>query len=177
VVGIVLVLVIVRRRQKGGLLSELTAGQQATRGWSFAFAGILFGILGWFAYLSYAASGRNYPLAPTRSFLTLSSLLWEEASEGRWLRGAEALAIITGASSSAWLRGQLQLRSADKATLFMSLLGGVLAGGGAVIGGGCFFGNVVSGWALLSFQSFVFVFFMILANWATTIVYIRGLRV
>jgi uncharacterized membrane protein YedE/YeeE len=177
VVGIAVVLVIVHRRKKGGIVSELPSGPLPTRGWSFAFVGIMFGILGWLAYLSYSASGRIYPLAPTRSFLTLSTLLWEEASAARWWRGMEALAIIVGASTSAWLSGQLKLRSADKATLVLSLLGGVLAGGGAVIGGGCFFGNVVSGWALLSFQSFVFVFFMILANWATTIVYIRGLRV
>ncbi len=176
VVGLTVLLVAAHRRKKGGWSAMLPAGQPITGGWSVAFAGIMIGVLGWFAYLSFSASGRNYPLAPTRGAVTLLNLLLDEASAARWWRGAEALAVIAGSLTSAWLRGQLALRYAEKTTLLISLLGGVLAGAGSVIGGGCFVGNMISGWALLSFHSFVFVFFMILANWVTTIVYLRGLR-
>jgi uncharacterized membrane protein YedE/YeeE len=175
-VGLTILLVAARRRKKEGRPAILPAGQLITGGWPLAFAGIMIGVLGWFAYLSFSASGRNYPLAPTRGVVTLLNLLLDEATAARWWRGAEALAVIAGSLTSAWLRGQLALRYAEKTTLMLSLLGGVLAGAGSVIGGGCFVGNMVSGWALLSFHSFVFVFFMILANWITTIFYLRGWR-
>ncbi len=175
-VGLAILLVAAHRRKKEGWAAMLPAGQPITGGWSLVFAGIMIGALGWFAYLSFSASGRNYPLAPTRGVVTLLNLLLDEATAARWWRGSEALAVIAGSLTSAWLRGQLALRYAEITTLLISLLGGVLAGAGSVIGGGCFVGNMISGWALLSFHSFVFVFFMILANWVTTIIYLRGLR-
>ena len=177
VVGLVSMLVIVHRRKKEWVFSRMAwraAGDPrlvvCLRRRHARRAGLV-------CLFILCSEWTQLPAGAYPQLLTLSTLLWEEASAAGWWRGAEALALIIGSSTSAWMRGQLKLRSADKATLLMSLLGGVLAGGGAVIGGRVFFGNVVSGWALLSFQSFVFVFFMILANWATTILYIRGLRV
>lgn len=174
VVGLAVVLILTlkkrTRQEKKPLLTRLVKGK-----WSFAAAGIFIGVLGWLAYLAYAHIGRNYPLGPTRGVVALFSLL-QGPTTPKLLVGLEALAIIAGSLVSAWMRGGLKLRSADATTLVVSLLGGVLVGAGAVIGRGCFVGHVLSGVALLSFQSILFGLFMILANWATTILYLRGWR-
>jgi uncharacterized membrane protein YedE/YeeE len=176
VVGLALFLLLAYRRRNEGGDTKPPLERLITNGWSFAFAGILLGVLSWFAYLSFAASSRNFPLAPTRSVLVFFSLPFGGGTAASWWRGAEALAIIAGSATSAWMRGQLRLRSADPTTLLISLLGGVLAGATAVMAGGCFVGNMLSGWALLSFHSMVFAVFMILGNWVTTIVYLRGVH-
>ena len=176
IAGLASFLLFARLRKKDGAPSKLLPEKWITGSWSFAVAGILIGVLGWLAYLSFSTSGRNYPLSPTRSVVTLFRVLIGEGSAAGWWRAGEALAVIAGSTTSAWMCGQLRLRSADKATLAVSLLGGVLAGAGGVIGSACFFGNMVSGWALFSLHSVVFAIFMVLANWATTILYLRGLR-
>jgi uncharacterized membrane protein YedE/YeeE len=174
--GLVSFLMVSRLRGKQSSPPNVRPGRIITSGWSFATAGILIGVLGWITYLAFSTSGRNYPFSPTRSVVTLFRVATGDGSAARWWRAGEALAVIAGASVSAWLRGQLRLRSADRATLAVAFGGGILAGAGGVVGSACFFGNMVSGWALLSLHSVVFAFFMVLANWVTTIVYLRGLR-
>ena len=149
----------------------------AVKGWSFAAAGIFIGVIGWLAYLSSAARGRNYPLGVTHGVKELFSLVVGNGqTEIRWWLGLEVMAIVAGSALSAWLRGGLKLRSADVETLARSRwLGGVLVGAGAVIGSGCFMGNMLSGWALLSIHSLIFGVCTIIANWVTTILYMRGI--
>jgi hypothetical protein len=160
-----------RDRNPRPLLGELITG-----GWSFTAVGLFIGVLGWFAYLSSAACGRNYPLGVTHGVMALFSLLVGGQVVVKWWLALEVMAIVFGSATSAWLRRDLVLRSADPATLLVSFLGGVLTGAGAVIGAGCFVGNILSGWALLSLHSILFGIFTIAANWATTILYLRGLR-
>jgi hypothetical protein len=47
-------------------------------------------------------------------------------------------------------------------------------GSGAALATGCVVGNIMSGWALLSIGTFLFGIVTILANWATTYVYLMG---
>ena len=151
-------------------------GRLITGGWSFTAAGLFIGVLGWFAYLSSSACSRNYPLGVTHGVMALFSMLVGGKVVVKWWLAYEAMAIVLGSATSAWLRRDLALRSADPATLLVSFFGGVLTGAGAVIGGGCFVGHILSGWALLSLHSILFGTFTIVANWATTILYLRGLR-
>ena len=143
---------------------------------SFALAGAVIGVVGWLAYPASAAAGRNYPLGATESVkVAFSTLTGGPLPIRAWMLWL-GLGVILGSAVSAWQRGELRLRSADPATLLVAFGGGVLTGLGAVIGMGCFIGHVLSGWALLSFQSLLFGVVVLLANWLTTILYLRGLR-
>lgn len=173
VIGLVALGLVARRQRKAR--SQISLFEQVvTTGWSFAAGGLVIGVLGWFAHLSSAACGRNYPLGVTHGVMALFSRLVGGQVEIRWWLGLEVMAIVVGSAVSAWLRGELKLRSADPATLLVSLGGGTLVGAGAVIGGGCFVGNMLSGWALLSIQSLIFGGCAIAANWVATILYLRG---
>jgi uncharacterized membrane protein YedE/YeeE len=172
-VGVLGVVAWKRRKARGDrpLLQRLAGG-----GWSFASAGAVLGALGWLTYLASADAGRNYPLGATEGVFGWTAFLVGGRAPMVWWMMVMTTAMVAGSSVSAWLRGELSLKSADGATLIVSLLGGVLVGAGAVLGQGCFVGHGLSGWALLSIQSLIFGVCMILANWATTIVYLRGLR-
>ena len=148
----------------------------ASDGWSFATAGAVLGALGWLTYLASAEAGRNYPLGATEGVFGWTAFLVGGRAPMVWWMMVMTAALIVGSSMSAWLRGELSLKSADGETLIVSLIGGVLVGAGAVLGQGCFVGHGLSGWALLSIQSLIFGVCMVLANWATTIVYLRGVR-
>ncbi len=144
------------------------------RGWSVAMAGAVLGAVGWLAYAASAAAGRNYPLGCTKSVLqAFSALTGGHLPILGWMLWL-GLGVVLGSAISAWQRGELRLRSADPATLLVALGGGVLTGLGAAVGMGCFIGHMLSGWALLSFHSLVFGVVAVLANWLTTILYLRG---
>jgi hypothetical protein len=173
----ILVSILTRQRKRNSeetrkpLFERLT-----TSSWSPATAGAFIGVLGWLAYLSSAACGRNYPLGVTHGVMALFSLVVGGGTAVKWWLALEVMAIVAGSTTSAWMRGELKLRSADAATLLVALLGGVLTGAGAVLGSGCFVGNILSGWPMLSLHSLLFGMLAILANWATTVLYLRGLR-
>jgi uncharacterized membrane protein YedE/YeeE len=88
--------------------------------------------------------------------------------------GLIAWTFVLGSALSAWLRGKLIWRTAPKGMLVLAFFGGVLVGFGAILGGGCFVGQILSGWALLSIHGLIFGIAMILANWITTLFYLRG---
>jgi len=143
--------------------------------WPPALAGVGVGVLGWLAFLSSTAAQRNYPLGAMGGVRGALSLLVTGKSPGNtwilWL----CLGLIAGAALSAALRGGWKLRSAPPETLLIALFGGLLVGIGASFGRGCFMGNMISGLGLLSLHSLVFAAFTVLANWSTTLLYLRGL--
>ncbi|MFH1435293.1 MAG: YeeE/YedE family protein [Pseudomonadota bacterium] len=145
-------------------------------GWSPITAGVAVGILGWFAYLLSSAAGRNYPLGAHGGVKGAFSLLVGGKFSGSVWMILMVGGIIVGSAISARMRGDLKLRSADAGTLLFALLGGVLLGIGTALGRGCFIGNTVSGLALLSLHSAIFTVCMIAANFATTILYLRGVK-
>jgi len=144
------------------------------RGWSFALSGAVIGVVGWLAYPASATAGRNYPLGSAESvMMALSGVAGGWLPIIGWMLWL-GLGVVVGSSFSAWQRGELRLRSADPATLIVAFVGGVMTGLGAVIGMGCFIGHILSGGALLSFQSLLFGVVVLLVNWLTTILYLRG---
>ncbi len=146
------------------------------RGWPTALSAFGVGLLGWLAYLASTGEGRNYPLGVVYGVKRIFGLaVGAETAGGQWSVPL-VIGIVVGSLISARLRGKLAWRSGDAGMLIGALIGGVLVGAGALIGRGCFIGNVVSGVGLLSLHSLVFALFTVLANWLTTLIYVRGVQ-
>jgi uncharacterized protein len=144
--------------------------------WSPVTAGVVVGALGWAAYLLSSADGRNYALGGlggVRGVFTY--LVSGELSSSTFMITLVA-GLVAGSALSACVQGTWSLRSADPATLLIALLGGLLVGAGGAIGRGCFIGHALTGVALLSLHSLVFAACMAVANWLTTVLYLRGVR-
>jgi uncharacterized membrane protein YedE/YeeE len=150
-----------------------SAAFPADRGWSLYGVALIIGVLGWAAFWAGPAVGRHYPLGASHIPSALLSLVLD--GEVR-LVGLSASTFILGSALSAWMRGEIRWRSAPKDTLVLAFGGGMLVGLGAIIARGCFVGQILSGWALLSSHALIFGLAMILANWVTTLLYLRGWR-
>jgi len=173
---VVLIVVAIVKRPKDRKKLDLSWRKILRGGWSSVTAGVVIGVLGWAAYLLSGAAGRNNALGGHGGVKgTFSYLVSGEYSGSTWVIGLVG-GIIVGSAVSARMRGDLRMKSGDAATLLVALLGGLLLGAGAALGRGCFIGNGVTGLALLSLHSLIFLIFMIGANWVTTALYLRGIR-
>ncbi len=171
---LMLIVVFVTRRKLSVKNDDSILSRVCCRKWSIVSAGAVIGVIAWLAYLSSAASGRNYPLGVTGGVMANAAFLAGVGIKLNWWLFIEVLAIILGSLVSARLSGELKMRSADPATLIVALIGGVLMGVGAVLAHGCFIGNIISGWALLSLGSLLAGLFIVLGNWLATYFYLRG---
>ena len=167
------------------------------KSWKPWQAGLLIGIIGSAAYLSSAASGRNYPLGVTHGVLHAQMLVTDSnldivyqrpnpvaataaataAKPGRkvslWLI-AVVVSLVVGGWVAARLSGQARLISKPPEQIFIALIGSILAGAGAALATGCVIGNIMSGIALASMGMVFFTIVVVLANWATTYLYLMG---
>jgi len=174
VATVVILLATFRRWRSGG--SKLSLNKAWRGSWPVVAVGVMVGVLGWAAYLSSSAAGRNLPLGGLGGVSILfSKLVGGPRTGGEWIM-LEVLGILVGSALSAWIQGSLSLRSADAQTLLTALAGGFLVGAGATLGSGCFIGNIISGLAMMSIHSALFAVVMVASNWITTILYLRGLR-
>ncbi|MDK2886218.1 MAG: uncharacterized protein PWP54_776 [Thermosipho sp. (in: thermotogales)] len=131
---------------------------------NYKIAAVILAILAPLAWMSSAASGRNYGFGITggwinlfKGFLTGSSLNWE---------GWEILGIIIGAMISAKLAGEFKLRMPKKPITYLQVMvGGVLMGLGAVTAGGCNIGHFFTGVPQMAISSLLASLFFILGNW------------
>jgi len=171
-----------------------------TRSWKPWQAGLLIGILGSAAYLSSAASGRNYPLGVTHGVLHAQKLDTESnlnvvyekpnpaaastaltpeptANPGKkvslWLISI-VISLVAGSWFAARLSGQARFIAKPPEQIFIALIGSILAGAGAAVAKGCVVGNIMSGVALASVGMVLFAIVVILANWATTYFYLMA---
>lgn len=143
--------------------------------WSIFTSGIVIGVIACLAYLSSTAcGGRDYPLGVTGGVMAVAAFITGVGVKIKWWLFLEVLAVIAGSAVSAKLSSDLKLRSADPSTLIIAFWGGILMGVGAAMAHGCFIGNILSGWALLSVGSIVAGIFIILGNWITAYLYLRG---
>jgi len=136
------------------------------KGWHWAPTGIAIGILGWFAYISSAAAGRNYPLGITGGWVG-----WNKY----WITGDTAalswetflvLGVVIGAFIVAIIAKEFKLRTPkDGKKILLQFIGGVAMGFGAVTAMGCNVGNILSGFPLLSVGSLLAGAFIILGCW------------
>jgi len=175
-----------------------------TKSWKPWQAGIAIGVLGIFAYLSSAESGRNYPLGVTHGVLQTAILVTDSpvkniyskppapvqggvetapASDKAkpvpmkkiiWWLVLEVNALVLGAYVSARLSGKIRFIPRPPEQTVVAFFGGILLGAGAGISGACIVGNVMSGFALMSVGSIVFGVAVVIANWVTTFFYHMG---
>ena len=167
-----------------------------TRPWRPWQAGIAIGILAGLAYMSSAASGRNYPLGVTHGVLQAELLVTDSQlkytykpspSPGAnvshnanpsknvalWLV-FEVAALVFGSLFSAKLSGKVRFIPRPPDETVIAFFGGILLGAGAAIAGGCVIGNTMSGLALMSVGMIIFTATVLLANWITTYFYLMG---
>jgi len=174
-----------------------------TKPWRPWVAGVAIGLLMVPAYLSSAASGRNYPLGVTHGVMQAELLLVdndfthvyssqpaglsaltnpanapsESKGSGKhvvWWLVLEVLSLMLGSWVSVKMSGQAKLLPKPPDEILFALLGGVMIGAGAAFAGGCVVGNIMSGWALMSVGMFLFGIVTILSNWAATYIYMMG---
>jgi hypothetical protein len=186
--------VVTREPTRFSIARALTA-----RSWKPWHAGLLIGVLGSAAYLSSAASGRNYPLGVTHGvvqaqlMVTDSNLVYiyepanPSAANGPavpaapppgkrvslWLVGL-VVSLVAGGWFSAYLSGQARMIPKPPEQILVALPGSILVGAGAAFANGCVIGNIMSGVALASVGMVFFTVVVVLANWATTYLYLMG---
>ncbi len=174
-----------------------------TKPWRPWAAGVAIGLLMVPAYLSSAASGRNYPLGVTHGVMQAELLLVdngfnhvysskptnpvsatnsatpqpEKKGSGKqvvWWLVLEVVALMIGSWVSARMSGQAKLLPKPPDEILIALLGGLMIGTGAAFAGGCVVGNIMSGWALMSVGMFLFGIVTVLSNWTATYFYMLG---
>lgn len=174
-----------------------------TRPWRPWVAGLAIGLLMVPAYLSSAASGRNYPLGVTHGVMQAELLVIEKnlnhayttnpiltdqnigagnsepapKPAGKkivWWLVLGVLALMLGSWVSARMSGRAKLLPKPPDEILVALLGGLMIGTGAAFARGCVVGNIMSGWALMSVGTILFGLVVILSNWATTYLYMMG---
>jgi uncharacterized membrane protein YedE/YeeE len=161
------------------------------RPWKPWMSGLAIGLLMVPAYLSSAASGRNYPLGVTHGVMQAELLLVDNGFQHVWTAASTASAPQPGKKVSWWLvllvsslvlgswvsgrmSGQAKLKPKPPDEVVVALIGGGLVGVGAAIATGCVVGNIMSGWALMSVGGLLFGIVTLLSNWATTYFYLMG---
>ncbi len=174
-----------------------------TRSWKPWQTGIAIGVLACFAYLSSAASGRNYPLGVTHGVLHAQLLITDAplnhvyapktappsvqkespekgleaatpAKKVSWWLILEVIFLVAGSFTSAKLSGKIKFLPRPPDQTVVAFFGGILLGAGAAIAGGCVVGNIMSGIALMSVGNVFFLVAVVLANWITTYFYLMG---
>ena len=169
-IGLSAMCLIYRRRI---LDSPLKNAYPVSGSWPLFGVAVIVGLLGWAAIVVGPSLGRTHPLGA--SHMPYSLLKYVFDGDVR-IVGLIAWTFVLGSALSAWLRGKLIWRTAPKGILVLAFFGGVLVGFGAILSGGCFVGQILSGWSLLSIHALIFGITMILANWITTLLYLRGWR-
>ena len=136
------------------------------KGWHWAPTGIAIGILAWFAFVSSAAAGRNYPLGITGGWVGWLKF-WNTGDENvlSW-ETFLVLGVIIGAFIVAVIAKEFKLRTPkDAKKLLIQYIGGLAMGFGAVMAAGCNVGNILSGWPQLSLGSLLAGAFIVLGCW------------
>ena len=176
--------------------ASASPGTLLRRPWKPWQAGLAIGLLTLPAYVSSASSGRNYPLGTTHGVLHASLLLTDAPVQH--VTGAPAAAapadapaptprkkvvwwlvllvgsLMVGSQVAGRLSGQARLLPKPPEQILVAVAGGFLVGVGAALAVGCVIGNILSGWAMMSVGALLFGVVTILANWATTVLYLRG---
>lgn len=192
-----------RQRRKAGPPAAPTSGSSGgvrlNRPWKAWQVGIAIGLLALPAYMSSAATGRNYPLGVTHGVLHASLLLTDAPVQHVTGVGTPAPAsadpappatrkkvvwwlvllvgsLMVGSHVAGRLSGEARLLPKPPEQVLVAAAGGFLVGAGAALATGCVIGNILSGWALMSVGMFVFGVVTVLANWATTVLYLRGVH-
>ncbi len=162
--------------------------QKAKRGYYWSFAGLLVGVIAvaaWWTseYFGGKARGLSFT-GPLREFfqaVTVGDSQVNNPAMTRTLLGVTfswsalyVLGVPLGAYISATLLKEFKLKVPPAQELLRVLIGGLVMGIGAQIGGGCNIGQGLTGVSTLAVSSWVTTIFIILGNW--TMVYFLLIR-
>jgi len=167
-----------------------------SRPWKPWQAGLAIGLVVVASLFSSAAAGRNYPIGVTHGVLHVQELLTESslihvagpvdkapapaAAPGarriNWWLVLVVFGTFFGSLASASLQGRVRLQPKPPEQVVTALGGGFLVGAGAAMATGCIVGNIMSGWSLMSIGMLLFGAAVVLANWATTYLFMMGGR-
>lgn len=134
-------------------------------GWSWQRSGITLGLIGVAAWLSSAATGREFGLSMTGPLRVWFEGIFQGGLALDW--GAFLIVgLFFGAFISALSHGELRWRVPKGDRLLQSGAGGLLMGLGAQLAGGCTIGHSLTGLSVLSLGSVVTTASIILGAWA-----------
>jgi uncharacterized protein len=194
---------IYRRRHAGEQAKQRPFRLSLRHSWKPWQAGIAIGILGALAWLSSAASGRNYPLGVTHGVYFPAVLAFHDSPQPVfqkteaapvaaspaepskvanvaprpkvvWWLVALVGSLVFGSFVSARMSGQVKFLPRPPEETVIAFFGGILVGLGAGAAKGCVVGNIISGVGLLSVGTMIFFVFTVLSNWVATWFYLMG---
>lgn len=145
------------------LLSGPSANQAGQRGLTGRSTGVLIGgiiVLG--LALSPSANGIGISFSAPASELLASITLSRDITMG----GAVLIGVPLGALAGARQLREFSWRAPHAGVVMQQFSGGLLMGVGGMIAGGCSFGHGLTGLALLSLPSLVFVAALVLSGWS-----------
>lgn len=129
---------------------------------------VLIGLIATLAWPLSIASGRHFGLGITAPSANIVQYL--VIGDDKFINWGVflVLGIFLGAFIAAKGSGEFRLRAADAATTVRSGAGGILMGFGATTAGGCSIGNGLVMTAMLTWQGWVGLAFMILGVWTAS---------
>lgn len=145
--------------------------------WHPFFTATLIGLIALLAWPLSEATGRMFGLGITSP--TANILQFLVAGDSKFLNWGVflVLGIFLGSFIAAKASREFRVRAADVGTTLRSASGGVLMGFGASIAGGCSIGNGLVMTAMLTWQGWIGLAFMILGVWtASWFLYVRPQR-
>ncbi|HCS1659825.1 TPA: transport protein YeeE [Shigella flexneri] len=145
--------------------------------WHPFVTAVLIGLIALLAWPLSEATGRMFGLGVTSP--TANILQFLVAGDVKYINWGVflVLGIFVGAFIAAKASPEFRVRAADAQTTLRSGLGGVLMGFGASIAGGCSIGNGLVMTAMMTWQGWIGLVFMILGVWtASWLVYVRPQR-
>jgi len=139
---------------------------------NWRWAAILIAILSPIAWITSAASGRNYGLGITGGWVSLFEGLL--TTKGINWEGFSIIGIIIGAMISAILAKEFKLRlPKNPKTYLQVMIGGLMMGFGAMLAGGCNVGHFLTGLPQLAISSIIASAFFVLGNWTMAYILFR----
>ncbi|EHD2970568.1 TPA: transport protein YeeE [Escherichia coli] len=145
--------------------------------WHPFVTAVLIGLIALLAWPLSEATGRMFGLGITSP--TANILQFLVAGDVKYINWGVflVLGIFLGSFFAAKASREFRVRAADAQTTLRSGLGGVLMGFGASIAGGCSIGNGLVMTAMMTWQGWIGLVFMILGVWtASWLVYVRPQR-
>ncbi|MGL5969287.1 MAG: thiosulfate utilization transporter TsuA/YeeE [Kluyvera sp.] len=145
--------------------------------WHPFVTAVLIGLIALLAWPLSEATGRMFGLGITSP--TANILQFLVGGDSKFLNWGVflVLGIFIGSFIAAKASREFRVRAADASTTLRSASGGVLMGFGASIAGGCSIGNGLVMTAMMTWQGWIGLVFMILGVWsASWMVYVRPQR-
>jgi uncharacterized membrane protein YedE/YeeE len=141
------------------------------RGWNWWVTGIVVGIVGMIAFLSF----KTYALGISGGWFSfLDALISGDPDKLNWFAFL-VIGVVVGAAIAAVVAGEFKLRAPDARRLLQQFIGGLIMGIGAIIGTACNIGHILSGIPQLSLGSILGGASIILGCWVTAyIMFMRG---